>query len=117
MITIKTLGNNKTDKKIAKAAVKARAEVKDWYVLKYDTETTAYNNEIVFKTLDEAVKEFSETEPSYKNERVELIFAPEDGDPDFGDNVVVNYKEYKEEDDSLATTITITNTINSTLFR
>ena len=117
MIKIKTLGNDKTDKKIAKAAVKARANVNDWYVLKYDTETTAYNNEIVFKTLDEAVKEFKETEPSYKNERVELMFAPEDGDPDFGDNVVVNYKEFKEEDDSLATTIAITNTINSTLFR
>jgi len=117
MIKIKTLGNCKTDKQIAKAAVKERANVKDWYVLKYDTETTEYNNEIVFKTLDEAVKEFNETEPSYKNERVELMFAPEDGDPDFGDNVVVNYKEFKEEEDSLAAAIGITNTINSTLFR
>jgi hypothetical protein len=96
MIEIKTLGNNKTDKQIAKAAVKKRATVNDWYVLKYDIETTAYNNEIVFKTLDEAVKEFSETEPSYKNERVELMFAPEGDDPDFEDNVVVNYKEYAE---------------------
>ena len=117
MIKIKTLGNNKTDKQIAKAAVKERATVNDWYVLKYDTETTAYNNEIVFKTLDEAAKEFSETEPSYADERIELIFAPEMDDPDFGDNVVVNYKEFKEEDNSLAATIAITNTINSTLFR
>jgi hypothetical protein len=94
MIEIKTLGNDKTDKKIARAAVKARANAKDWYVLKYDTKTTDYNNEIIFKTLDEAVKEFSETEPSYADERVELMFAPEDGDPDFGDNVVINYKTF-----------------------
>jgi len=92
MIEIKTLGNCKTDKQIAEAAVKERADVKDWYVLKYDTKTTEYNNEIVFKTLDEAVKEFSETEPSYADERIELIFAPEIDDPDYGDNVVINYK-------------------------
>jgi hypothetical protein len=75
-----------------KLCIRLRKNELDWYVLKYDVKTTEYNNEIVFKTLDEAVKEFSETEPSYADERIELIFAPEMDDPDYGDNVVINYK-------------------------
>lgn len=73
-------------------AINTRGDRKDWYVLKYDVETTAYNNEIAFKTLDEANEEWKKTEPSYKNERIELIFSPEEDDPEFGDNILIKYK-------------------------
>ena len=83
------------DHKEAIQAIQSRADEKDWYVLKYDMHTTDYNNQIVFKTLSEAWEEFIETESSYPEERIELIFSPQDDDPDFGDNIVVNYKMFK----------------------
>ena len=73
-------------------AISERADKKDWYVLKYDVKTTEYNNEIVFKTLDEAEEEWKKTEPSYQNERIELIFSPEENDPEFGENLLIKYK-------------------------
>jgi len=73
-------------------AISERADKKDWYVLKYDVKTTVYNNEIVFKTLDEADEEWKKTEPSYQDERIELIFSPEKDDPEFGDNLLIKYK-------------------------
>ena len=73
-------------------AVLERADKKDWYVLKYDVETTEYNNEIVFKTLDEAEEEWKKAEPSYQDERIELIFSPEENDPEFGNNLLIKYK-------------------------
>ncbi|MBR3208904.1 MAG: hypothetical protein IKF82_01415 [Bacilli bacterium] len=66
----------------------------DWYVLRYDVETTEYNNEIVFKDIIEAYEEFLNTEPNYPNERIELVFAPSDEDEEFGENMVINYKVY-----------------------
>ena len=68
----------------------------DWYVLRYDTQTTEYNNEIVFKDIIEAYEEFLNTEPNYPNERIELIFAPGDEDEEFGENMVINYKLYNK---------------------
>ena len=82
----------KGEKEAINYAIKLRANKKDWYVLKYDTRTTEYNNEIVFKTLAEAYDEFVKSEPSYLDERIELIFAPEENDVLFGDNMVINYK-------------------------
>ena len=92
---ILTLRNSEIDNQYAITAVQSRADEKDWYVLKYDVVSTEYNNTIVFKTLGQAYKEFMETESSYPEERIELIFAPEAGDPDFDENIVVNYKLYK----------------------
>ena len=73
-------------------AISERADKKDWYVLKYDVKTTEYNNEIVFKTLDEADEEWKKTKPSYQDERIELIFSPEENDPEFGENLLIKYK-------------------------
>lgn len=73
-------------------AITERGNEKDWYMLKYDVKTTEYNNDIVFKTLDEANEEWKKTKPSYPDERIELIFAPTQDDPKFKDNVLVKYK-------------------------
>ena len=73
-------------------AISERGDEKDWYVLKYDVKTTKYNNEIVFKTLDEADEEWKKTEPSYLGERIELIFSPKENDPEFKDNILIKYK-------------------------
>jgi hypothetical protein len=94
-MNINVLTNLDVDHKEAMKAIQSRADEKDWYVLKYDMCTTDYNNKIVFKTLGEAWQEFQETESSYPEERIELIFSPQDDDPDFGDNIVVNYKMFK----------------------
>ena len=92
---IKTLSGNPQDQQTAVEAIKTRANKQDWYVLRYDMATTAYNNELVFKTLGGAQLEFEKTEASYPEERVELVFSPELGDPAFGDNIVVNYKLFQ----------------------
>ena len=76
----------------ALAAITERANAKDWYVLLYNMETTEYDNEIVFMTLDEAYEEFAKHTASYDNQRVEIMFAPEDGDQEFSDNCVVKFK-------------------------
>ena len=94
-MNINVLTNLDVDHKEAIQAVQSRADEKDWYVLKYDMCTTDYNNKIVFKTLGKAWQEFLKTESSYPEERIELIFSPQDDDPDFGDNIVVNYKMFK----------------------
>jgi len=94
-MNINVLSNLDIDRASAIQAVQSRADEKDWYVLKYDMHTTDYNNQIVFKTMGEAWKEFLETESSYPEERIELIFSPQDDDPDFEDNIVVNYKLFK----------------------
>ena len=54
--------------------------------------TTSYNNEIVFKTFKEACEEFEQTEPSYADERVELMFSPQQGDKEFSDNILIKFK-------------------------
>lgn len=74
------------------AALNKRYNEKDWYVLRYDANTTEYHNEIVFKNLYEAYEEFKKTEPFYKNEIVELIFSPQNNDLEFGENLIVNQK-------------------------
>lgn len=80
-----------SQKNVAEAILN-RANCKDWYVLKYDLKTTAYNNEIVFKTLKEAEEEFENTQPSYEGERIEIIFSPEESDEEFFDNKLVKCK-------------------------
>lgn len=77
--------------------IEERKNENEWYVLKYDVETTGYNNDIVFKTYDEALKEFDATNPSYENERIELIFSP---DEEYGDNMIVMSKTLPEMKES-----------------
>ena len=76
--------------------LKYRSDDKDFYVLRFDTVTTYYNNEIVFKTYEEALEEFNNTNPDYKEERVELIFSPELEDVTFDDNEMLMYKLMEE---------------------
>ena len=80
-----------SDKKLNKI-LELRGSELDFYVLRYDTKTTEYNNYIVFKTYENALKEFYDTEPNYKDERVELVFAPLIEDDEFLDNEVIIYK-------------------------
>lgn len=60
-----------------------------FYVLHYDIKTNKYLNEIVFKTLYEAVKEFTKAEPKIPQDRIELIYSSLD---EKIDNVIVAYK-------------------------
>lgn len=80
------------DRKYIEEVIEKRANENDWYVLKYDVKTSEYNNKIVCKPLKEAWEEFEATEPSYDNERIELIFSPNLFDEDYKENAVVNYK-------------------------
>ena len=73
--------------------IRDRGEDKDFYILRYDIETTEYNNRIVFKNFKDAASEFNISKPNYKNERVELMFSPEEDDLKYGDNIVLMYKE------------------------
>lgn len=80
------------EEETARHAVEDRYQDNDWYVLRYDTKTTEYYNEIVFMTFDKALAKFKRTKPTHENERVELMFAPEQSDPEYFDNIVVKYK-------------------------
>ena len=86
---------NHYEQSTAESAVESRADKLNWYVLKYDTVSTEYNNTIEFKTLSDAWEEFQRTDSSYPNERIELIFSPYEDDDEFGDNIVVNYKTFR----------------------
>ena len=72
--------------------IEKRKNYKDFYVLHYDTKTTEYHNEIVFMTLSDAIIEYLGNEPINVNDRVELVFSPEDDDEEFSDNVVLMSK-------------------------
>lgn len=75
-------------------AIKERKNCKDWYVLHYNTKTTEYLNEIVFKTLEEAKKEFNEATFLCDEDRIELIFSPEENDKEYYDNIIIDCKEF-----------------------
>lgn len=64
----------------------------DWYVLHYDTETTAYLNEIEFLTYEEALDKYNKEQPLSSNDRVELMFSPTEDDEEFEENVLIYYK-------------------------
>ena len=81
MMEIKAL--NHYEQSTAESAVESRADKLNWYVLKYDTVSTEYNNTIEFKTLSDAWEEFQRTDSSYPNERIELIFSPYEDDDEF----------------------------------
>ncbi len=66
--------------------IENRGEHKDFYVLRYDVKTTAYNNEIEFKNFDDAYEEYEQTSSNYPDERIELIFAPVMNDQEYFDN-------------------------------
>jgi hypothetical protein len=68
----------------------------DWYVLHYDTETTAYLNEIEFMTYEKALEKYNKEEPFSSTDRVELMFSPNEDDEEFEENVLIYYK-IKEE--------------------
>jgi len=84
------------NKKDADSIVNDRGNAKDFYVLRFDTKTTYYNNDIVFKEYDKALEEFMSTKPNYKDERVELIFSPMDNDELYGENEMIMYKLLEE---------------------
>lgn len=65
-----------------------RGKYKEFYVMHYDVETCkdSLNEKLEFKTYEDAVDEFNETQPRNKTDRVELIFSPEEN---YGDNVLI----------------------------
>lgn len=76
-------------------AIEKRSESKCWYILHYNINTTEYLNEIEFITYKEACESY-EKETSYNEEdRVELMFAPEQEDEEFENNVIIKQKMTK----------------------
>ena len=80
----------------AESAIKSRRDDNCWYVLHYNTQNTFYLNKIEFLSLREAVALFLGSEPLSAEDRIELMFAPEDDDEIFGDNIVVAWKGCKK---------------------
>lgn len=76
--------------------IKTRGDEYDWYVLRYDLETTSYNNKIVFKKYKDALEEFNNSEPEYPKERIELIFSPLAEDEEYFDNELIMYKTFNK---------------------
>lgn len=74
-------------------AIEKRSNHLDWYVLHYNTKTTAYMNEIEFMTYDEAIEKYHNEKPYSYDDRVELIFAPIEDDEEFENNIVVFSKQ------------------------
>ena len=72
-----------------------RGHLNDWYVLRFDMKTTDYNNNIVFQNYQDAFEKFKGFEPRYKEERIELIFAPTEDDKTYKDNelIIVKYHD------------------------
>lgn len=64
----------------------------EYYVLCYDTKTTTYHNEIIFRSLSNTIQEYFETTPLNEFDRVEIIYSPQIEE---GDNEVLTYKNYK----------------------
>ena len=95
---------NENERSYLEKAIKVCGTKLDWYVLKYDTVTTEYNNLIVFKTFADAYEEFRKTKPSYKNERIELMFAPDANDHKLGfeENSVACYKLFSDQLDKIS---------------
>ena len=73
-------------------AVELRGNKPDWYILHYDIKTGEYEDDFNFKPLNEAIEEFKNAKHKNSNDRIELIFAPEDDDEEFGDNILVLIK-------------------------
>lgn len=63
-----------------------------FYVLHYDVKTGKYLNEIISVPLKTAIALYDGSVPLNENDRIELIFAPVDGDDEFSDNVVMAWK-------------------------
>lgn len=70
-------------------AVKTRADKLNWYVIHYNIKTGNYELDFEFKTLEKAIEEFKNAKHKNSNDRIELIFAPEDDEEEFGDNILV----------------------------
>ena len=64
----------------------------EYYVLCYDTKTTTYHNEPIFRRLSDAIQEYFETTPLNEFDRVEILYFPPIED---GDSIVLTYKNYK----------------------
>lgn len=73
-----------------------RRNYPDWYVLHYDTNTTAYLNEIDFMTFETALAKYNKEKPYSSTDRVELIFSPMEDDDMFDENVLIYSKLIKE---------------------
>ena len=86
---------NNEDMEYVKEIIKTRADNdNEFYVLHYDVENSDYLNEIVFTDLKTAVAIFEGSTQINNNDRIELIFSPDDDE--FGDNVVMAWKGKEE---------------------
>jgi hypothetical protein len=74
-----------------------RRNYPDWYVLHYDTKTTAYLNEIEFMNFGNAMAKYNKELPYSSTDRVELMFSPMEDDDMFDENVLICSKLIKEE--------------------
>ncbi len=52
----------------------------EFYVLHYNTKTSEYGNEIVFKHFENAMHIYREEKPHNGDDRVELVYSPIKGD-------------------------------------
>ena len=85
----------KEDMEYIEEIIKNRANNdNEFYVLHYDVETSDYLNEIVFTDLKTAVAIFEGSTQINENDRIELIFSPDD--EEFGENVVMAWKGKEE---------------------
>lgn len=75
-----------TDNEETEEILKERGNFKEFYVLHYNYKTDNGDYDTLnFKTWNEALKEFNETEPRNRDDMVEIIFSPED--EDYSDNM------------------------------
>ena len=75
---------NKDDLEI----IQERGNLFEFYVLHFDVvEGTSDFSEVEFKPFLKALGQYNADKPKSKNDRVELIFSPED--EDYGDNMML----------------------------
>lgn len=91
---IYTLTTNEEDISYAMSAVQNRSNAEVWQVVKHDmTDWTGSVSKL--KKLEDAYQEFLETDSTYSEERIDLMFVPNSDDEDFKDKIVVNFKLFK----------------------
>ena len=90
------LWENVDSKEEIEEAIEKRGETNSWYVLHFDVKNADYLNEIEFKSYSEAVEQFEKETPINDNDRVELIFSPEETDNEFSDNIILKTKKNRK---------------------
>lgn len=75
-----------TDDEEMEEILKERSNFKEFYVLHYNYKNDKGDYDTLnFKTWNEALKEFNETDPRNRDDMVEIIFSPED--ENYSDNM------------------------------